>query len=1095
MSDMTGQIIGNYRLIAPLGDDGRVARYRTTDPLTGQALVLTLLPDDPNAPVRDLARIATLTGPHIVPILDWGTVDGWRYLALPELRGGDVRRSLASGAQAPGAAIELVRQAASGVGYAHARGIVHGELRPERLLLDETGPERGVGGWVRVALFGLGAGEPVAEARPYAAPERLRGEPPSARADVYALGAILGEALSSQIRTINDTHNRDMSRGRGSSLPPALDAILRRCLAAAPADRYADANELATALRAAADELVGAASAPDPALAVTLLPATLLLTPGEPAAVRVALGNGTGTSQHLTLAFEGTPAGWLAGVPGEVLVAPGTVEEVELTITATRDAHEPAGEYPVIVRANPRAGDTVAAHVRTIWTLCPFAAGTLTLTPTAARDVQTVRLHNQGNASQRHTLSVSAAAPLTAAITPATLDLDPDERATATVQLATPRRLIGRTTAGAFAVEARVAGAEPLRATGSFVQPARVPFWALPVALLVLLALACGIAYAAYPQAPAALGFPSPVPTMIAALDPTTTAVPAAVTATSSTASATAGDTPRTPTAPRPAEPLTLSVTRLDFGSVPIGGNSVQTLQIKNVSGRPVTFASIQITGSADSDFTRAGPCGLEALDTALNCPLTIIFTPGGLGTREARLEVTPAGGATQFVALIGISATMPVGTPQLVPPASVPPLAGARSGQAAAALADGRRLLVSGGRNGQNLLKSTEVYDLATNAWSSTRDMSVPRVGHTATTLPDGTVVVIGGRGSGGPLRTAEVYDPATGTWSPFAPLTTAREGHSATVLVDGRTKGYQILVLGGLDQDGTVLTSGERYDSTTNTWTRLARLIPDGRARHTATLIPTIDSETPRILIVGGVTASGDPAPAQLFDPSGDGSWRLVEGEPAGLLARTDFTATRVATTGQIMFIGGLSENTESGAIISYDPATGRWGQPSEELTSGRAGQSATFLAYGRILLVGGRQGGRETATTVLLDPALFAVPAPTPTPAETPTPTPTATPIPTPRRGTHADAGADAGADRYGGGRRACRRGIARAVSAAAPLACAILPTKDSPPGAETAPRLRRAARREQGGSDGPAALPECHRADDESGAAAGRGGADR
>jgi len=995
MMDMTGQSIVNYRLIAPLDDDGRVARYRTTDPLTGQALVLALLPDDPNAPVQDLARLAALTGPHIVPILDWGTVAGWHYLALPELRGGSVRRRLATtdGAwsQSPRAALELVRQAAEGVGYAHARGIIHGELRPERLLLDEAGPERGVGGWVRVALFGLGGPEPVPGARPYAAPERLRSETATARGDVYALGAILGEALIGPIPAIADIIRGDMSQSADLSVFPPLAAILRRCLAIEPAARYADANELAAALRAAVDEIGSVAvAAGAPGLTLALRPVTLVLTPGEPTTLHVALGNGTGTPQRLTLAFEGAPAGWLAAMPGEMRVAPGTVEELALTVTATRDAHEPAGEYPVVVRAVPHPGATSAASVQTLWTLRPFAAGTLALAPTDDRGTQTVRLHNQGNASQRHTLSVAAAPPLTGTIVPATLDLDPDESATAIVRLAAPRRLIGRAMQGDFTVEARVAGAAPLRATGSFVQPARAPLWALPLALLALVALAFGIAFAVYPQGAAVLGLPVPAPTTIAALVPTP--IPAVPTVPATTASSAA--TPRT------GESLTFSVGRLDFGSVSIGGNGVQTLQVRNVSGHPVTFTSIQISGAAANDFVRAGPCGLEALDTALNCPLTIIFTPAGLGMRDARLEVTPAGGTTQFVTLVGRATATPVGTPQLDPPTgSPPPLAGARSGQAAATLADGRRLLVAGGRNGQNLLKSAEVYDLATNSWTSTRDMSVPRVGHSATTLPDGTVLVIGGRGGGGPLRTSEVYDPTTGTWSPFPALTTAREGHSATVFVDGRTRGYQILVIGGSDQSGTILTSGERYDSTTNTWAELTRLVPDGRARHTATLIPSADNETPHILVVGGVTVSGDPAPAELFDPSGAGSWRAVAGEPAGLLAQTDFSATRIVTTGQIFFIGGLNGREESGAIVGYDPVTERWSQTDDGLASGRAAQSATLLAYGQILLVGGKQGGRETATTVLLDPAQFAPPTPTPAPSPTRTPTPTATEAPTP------------------------------------------------------------------------------------------------
>lgn len=1019
MMDMTGQSIGNYRLIAPLDDDGRVACYRTSDPLTGQALVLALLPDEPHAPVQDLARLTALTGPHIVPILDWGIASSWRYLALPELRGGSARRLLtATGdgrSQSPRTAIALVRQAAEGVGHAHARGIIHGELCPERLLLDEAEPERGVGGWVRVALFGLGGGVSVPEARPYAAPERLRGEPPTARGDVYALGAILREALLGQLPAIGTaTNTTDMSQENSPALSSALAAILRRCLATAPDARFADANELALALRAVLAGVAQDRGAPGVAgLTLALTPAALVLTPGEPTTLRVALGNGTGTPQRLTPTFEGAPAGWLAEVPGEVLVAPGAREERTLTITATRDAHEPAGEYPVVVRAIPLAGAANEVSARTLWTLRPFVAGTLTVTPTDDRTTQTIRLHNQGNASQRHTLAVTAAPPLSAMIAPATLDLDPDESATATVRLVAPRRLIGHTMQNSFTVEARVAGATPLRATGDFVQPARVPLWALPLALLALVAIVCGIAFAVYPRGPATLGLSAPGPTTIAALDPTPTSVPAATTTMSSTA-----------TTPRAGAPLTLSVIRLDFGSVPVGGNAVQTLQVKNVSGHPVTFASIQITGSAAEDFVRAGPCGLEALAIAQNCPLTIIFTPSGTGTRAARLAVTPDGGTTQFVTLVGIATTTPIGTPQIDPPTGSPrPLAGARSGQAAATLADGRRLLVAGGRNGQNLLKSAEVYDLVTNSWSSTRDMGVPRVGHSATTLPDGTVLVIGGRGSGGPLRTAEIYDPRTGTWSPFPALMTAREGHSATVLVDGRTRGYQILVLGGIDQSGAVLTSGERYDSTTNTWTGLPRLIPDGRARQTATFLPATNNEPPRILVVGGVTLGGDPAPAQLFDPSGAGSWRAVADEPADLLARTNFTATRIAATGQVVFIGGSNGSAESGAIVSYDPATARWGQPDEGLASGRAGQSATLLPYGRILLVGGRQGGRETASVVLLDPAQF-VPMPTPAPAPTTAPTPapdvtpspalTETPTPTPEPTTEPTGTAETGSD---------------------------------------------------------------------------------
>lgn len=1006
MMERTGQSIGTYRLGAPLGDEGGATFYRTTDPTTGQPLVLVLLHSarDEAGGGRFLAMLpalAALAGPHIVPILDWGIADGSPYLTMPALQGGTLRRLLGArvGLHPARMAGELLRQAAEGVGYAHQRGIVHGDLRPERLLLDESAPERGAGvGWLRVALFGLagpgGARGASAETNPYRAPEAARGAATTARGDVYALGAILYEALAGRAY---EPGAGALSQIEGGAIPPPLVPILRRCLDPDPAGRYDTATPLAAALRAAlaalsAEHGAERASPGTGGIGLTLIPTGVLtLTPGESAMLRIDLTNTGQAPARLALTLDGAPRGWVGGVPEVIALAPGATETIALTVAAPRDAHEPAGEYPVMIRVRAREGPAGEAMAATIWTLLPFAAGVLTLSaPERAGGDQHAQLHNRGNASLRHTLAVAAAAPLTATITSAILDLDPDETGSATVRLAAPRHWLGRTRRYPFAVEARAAGAAPLRAEGRFTQPARIPLWALPVVILAFVAVALGGAVVAYPQNAAFLGLSAPRPTTIAALVAAATATTPPRTP-AAPAIAAAGGTPHASATSGGGEPLLLSVNRLDFGRVPLGGNGVQTLQVKNISDHPVTFRSIQISGDGAAEFVRAGPCGLEALDTGFSCPLTIIFTPSGLGDRDARLEITPVGGNKQTVLLTGNTTAAPIGTPQIAPPSqSPPPLAGARSGQAAALLADGRRLLVAGGRNGQNVLKSAEVYDLTTNAWTSTRDMSVARVGHSATALPDGTVLALGGRNSTTVLKSAEVYDPATQSWSPFPQLTTEREGHTATVLADGRSRGYQILVLGGTDQRGTVLASGEIYDSTTRSWTELAQLIPGGRARHTATLLPTAAGETPRILVVGGVTQGGEAAPAQLFDPSGGGSWRAVGGEPAGLLERTDFTATRVEASGEIVFIGGGTGRGESGAVVIYDPASQGWRELVAGLATGRAGQTATLLPYGRILIVGGKQGGRETASVLLLDPAQFdGTPAPSPTPAPDGTP----------------------------------------------------------------------------------------------------------
>src|SRR5213594_2398518 len=111
--------------------------------------------------------------------------------------------------------------------------------------------------------------------------------------------------------------------------------------------------------------------------------------------------------------------------------------------------------------------------------------------------------------------------------------------------------------------------------------------------------------------------------------------------------------------------------------------------------------------------------------------------------------------------------------------------------------------VLIAGGLDASNAVVATaEVYDPSTNGFSSVGDMRAARVGHTATLLSDGHVLVAGGSDGANALRNIDVYDPVTRSFSDWGLLNVARRGHTASILTDGR-----ILIAGG---DRTVTTNG---------------------------------------------------------------------------------------------------------------------------------------------------------------------------------------------------------------------------------------------------------------------------------------------
>ncbi|MCI0341474.1 MAG: IPT/TIG domain-containing protein [Planctomycetales bacterium] len=279
--------------------------------------------------------------------------------------------------------------------------------------------------------------------------------------------------------------------------------------------------------------------------------------------------------------------------------------------------------------------------------------------------------------------------------------------------------------------------------------------------------------------------------------------------------------------------------------------------------------------------------------------------------------------------------------------------LASARVGHTASLLADGG-VLVAGGVTSSPAgapLASAEVRSARTGTWTTTGSLAGARCRHTTTTLEDGSVLAVGGSSGSTDLSTAEVYHPLAGTWSATGSLACARQGHTATLLRDGR-----LLVVGG--SSGAAATrSCELYLPSSGTWTAAATLLGP-RSGHTASLLPD-----GRVLVVGGED-SGFLGSAEIYDPA-TGRWCSTGSLATG---RARHTAT-LLTDGSVLVVGGDGGAALSGAEL-FRPSSGTW-TSTGRLASARTRHTAALLPDGNVLIAGGAGGTGSVAIAETYDP----------------------------------------------------------------------------------------------------------------------------
>ncbi len=341
-----GPDVAGYRIEELLGRGGMGEVHRALDVRLARPVALKLLAPSVASDerlLRESRLAAALDHPNVIPIYEAGERDGRLFIAMRYVAGGDLKALLRrEGALAPARAVAIAGQVADALDAAHRRGLVHRDVKPSNVLLDDQD------GREHCYLADFGLTQSAAERGPadgqfmgtidYVSPEQIRGEQLDGRADQYGLACLLFECLTGTVpyRRRSDVaaifaHLEEpvpAASDREAGLPAALDPVLARGMAKRPEERHESCGALVAAARAA----LGLGEAPRPARRRTLaLGAAALLVAAAIAVAALGRGPAAPPAPSGSLARVDprtnavTARAPVAGHPGQLAVTPGGI--------------------------------------------------------------------------------------------------------------------------------------------------------------------------------------------------------------------------------------------------------------------------------------------------------------------------------------------------------------------------------------------------------------------------------------------------------------------------------------------------------------------------------------------------------------------------------------------------------------------------------------------------------------------------------------------------------------------------------------------------------------------------------------------------